>query len=375
MTKLTPKSIPVKTNRFYQIDLFRFIAAIGIMLAHYLFRGHRADNLSEISFAELGDWMKYFFVFIDLFFIISGFVIALSIRGKSLKEYFKSRVLRVFSVYWICALITFLTIIAFGAPRFTATLVQFLANLTLMHDLVGIESLDGVYWTMVVEVKFYLLSLLYLITLKFKKISIATCAYLWLGLSVIYIFFGHTTIMYLANVALIFEWAPAFIAGMLMADIYKKQHLSTTNIIALLTCIALSMFHRLNYLKVASIHYNVSVSETLVLALILLMYLLVFLVVIGKLRFLNKSIFIYLGILTYPLYLLHQNIGYIIFNNLNEHFNKYLLLTFTILFMLLISYALNRWVEAPITLYLNKVLSHLDKKTRKIRSQIISAIF
>ena len=374
MAKPTPKSIPLKTNRFYQIDLFRFIAAIGIMLAHYLFRGNRADNLSEISFSELGDWMKYFFVFIDLFFIISGFVIALSIRGKSLKEYFKSRVLRVFSVYWICALITYLTIIAFGAPRFKATFIQFLANLTLMHDLVGIESLDGVYWTMVVEVKFYLLSVLYLVILKFKKISIASCAYLWLALSVLYVFLSNTTLMYFANVILIFEWAPAFIAGMLMADIYKKQDVNIINIGSLLICIALSMFHRLNYIKEASLHYNVSVSETLVLALVLVMYLLVFLVVIGKLRFLNKSIFIYFGILTYPLYLLHQNIGYIIFNNLNEYINKYVLLGLTIILMLLMSYALNRWVEAPITLYLNKVLSHIGKKSRKLKSQIISAI-
>lgn len=361
-----------QSKRFYQIDLLRFIAAMGIVLAHYLFRGYRADNLSVISFEELGDWMKYFFVFIDLFFIISGFVITLSIRGKTLREYVKSRVLRVFSVYWVCALITYLVIVLFGAPRFNASFTQFLANLTLMHDLMDIEALDGVYWTMVIEVKFYLLSAVYVAIQHFKKVTIEACAYLWLGLSVLYVFFSHTTIMFLANLALILEWAPAFIAGMLMARMYKTNKITVVNGMALITCVLLSVYHRLHFIMGAAMYFKTDASEPLVVGLVVLMYLLVFLIVRNKLKFLNKPFFIYLGILTYPLYLLHQNIGYIIFNNLNEYLNKYVILSFTILFMLVLSYILNRYVEAPITKYLNSILSTVNRGRKKIKAQLIS---
>lgn len=316
--------------------------------------------------------MKYFFVFIDLFFIISGFVITLSIRGKTLREYVKSRVLRVFSVYWVCALITYLVIVLFGAPRFNASFTQFLANLTLMHDLMDIEALDGVYWTMVIEVKFYLLSAVYVAIQHFKKVTIEACAYLWLGLSVLYVFFSHTTIMFLANLALILEWAPAFIAGMLMARMYKTNKITVVNGMALITCVLLSVYHRLHFIMGAAMYFKTDASEPLVVGLVVLMYLLVFLIVRNKLKFLNKPFFIYLGILTYPLYLLHQNIGYIIFNNLNEYLNKYVILSFTILFMLVLSYILNRYVEAPITKYLNSILSTVNRGRKKIKAQLIS---
>ena len=371
----TPQDTNLKTKRIYQIDLFRFIAAFGIMLVHYLYRGYRADNLTDLSFTELGDWMKYFFVFIDLFFIISGFVIALSIKGKSLSEYLRSRVLRIFSVYWICVLITYLVIVFFGAPRFHATLVQFLANLTLMHDLLNIESIDGVYWTMVVEVKFYLLSVLYLASKKYRDIKIEHCAYLWLALSILYVFFKSSSIMYFANVFLIFEWAPAFIAGMLLAKIYKTKRINTIDTISLLTCVGLSMYHRLIYIQKAMVHFNTEASIPMVLFLIFLMYLIVFLVVQNKLKFLNKPFFLYLGILTYPLYLLHQYIGYIIFNNLMDYVNKYVLLSGTILFMLALSYSLNRWIEAPLTKYLDSAIVFMWKNTKKIKTKLEYLLF
>jgi peptidoglycan/LPS O-acetylase OafA/YrhL len=363
-------STKVNTKRIYQIDLFRFIAAMGIMLVHYLYRGYRADNLTNLSFAEFGDWMKYFFVFIDLFFIISGFVIALSIKGKSLSDYLRSRVLRIFSVYWICVLITYLTIVFFGAPRFEATFIQFLANLTLMHDLVNIESIDGVYWTMVVEVKFYFLSVLYLAYSKYKDVKIEHCAYLWLALSILYVFFQGSTFMYLANILLIFKWAPAFIAGMLFANIYKTKKITTLNAFALLTCLGLSMYHRLIFIQDAMAHFKTDSSVLMVLLLIFLMYFLVFLVVQNKLKFLNKPIFLYLGILTYPLYLLHQNIGYIIFNNLMNHMNKYILLFGTIALMLALSYTLNRWIEAPLTKYLDSAIVFLWRKTKRLKTRL-----
>ena len=64
----------MKAKRLYQIDLFRFIAALMVVLFHYTFRGFIA-NSSILEFPVLGSLFKYGYLGVDLFFMISGFVI------------------------------------------------------------------------------------------------------------------------------------------------------------------------------------------------------------------------------------------------------------------------------------------------------------
>lgn len=347
-------------QRIYQIDLLRFVAAVGIMLVHYLYRGFKADNLTNLSFLELaGEWVKYCAVFIDLFFIISGFVITLSVSNKSVTYFFKSRVVRLFSVYWLCALITYLVTIFYGAPRFTATFGQFLFNLTLLQDFFDIERLDGAYWTMSVELRFYALALGYLILYKYKKIKISTIAYIWLALTVIYPFVQGNIISRVLNLFLMFEWSPAFIAGMLMADIYRSKKINLKNGIAIFICFILSCFHRLIYAKMAMIIYNETFSEPIIFAVMFSAYGIMLMVILGRLKWMNKPYFLYLGIMTYPLYLLHQRIGYIIFNNLMDYFDKYVILAGTITLMITASFVIVRYVAGPLSNLFEKYLGIL----------------
>ncbi|APQ18220.1 acyltransferase family protein [Maribacter hydrothermalis] len=348
--------MPVK-QRIYQIDLLRFIAAVGIMLVHYLYRGFKADNLTNLSFLELsGEWIKYCAVFIDLFFIISGFVITLSVSNKSVTYFFKSRVVRLFSVYWLCAFITFMVTIYFGAPRFHATFGQFLFNLTLLQDFFDVERLDGAYWTMAVELRFYALALAYLILYRYKKIKITTIAYIWLALSIIYPFVQGNIIVRVLNLFLMFEWAPAFIGGILMAEIYKNKKISLKNGSAIFICFILSTFHRMIYAKMAMIIYQETFSKPIIVAVMFSVYAIMLMVILGRLKWLNKPYFLYLGIMTYPLYLLHQRIGYIIFNNLMDHFNKYLILVGTITLMITVSFIIVKYIAGPLSNFLEKYL-------------------
>ena len=348
--------MPVK-QRIYQIDLLRFIAALGIMLVHYLYRGFKADNLTNLSFLELaGDWVKYCAAFIDLFFIISGFVITLSVSNKSVSYFFKSRVVRLFSVYWLCAFITYMVIVFFGAPRFTATFGQFLFNLTLLQDFFDIERLDGAYWTMSVELRFYALALGYLILYRYHKIKVTTIAYIWLALAIIFPFVQGNILVRILDLFLMFEWAPAFIGGMLMAEIYKGKKISIKNGVAIFICFILSTFHRMIYAKMAMIIYQETFSQVIIVAVMFSVYAIMLTVILGRLKWLNKPYFLYLGIMTYPLYLLHQRIGYIIFNNLMGHFNKYIILVGTITLMITISYIIVKFVAGPLSNYLEKYL-------------------
>ncbi|MEH6747387.1 MAG: acyltransferase [Maribacter arcticus] len=270
-----------------------------------------------------------------------------------------SRVVRLFSVYWLCAFITYMVTLFFGAPRFHATLGQFLLNLTLLQDFFDVERLDGAYWTMSVELRFYALALGYLILYRYKKIKISTIAYIWLALSVIHPLVQGNIIVKAIDLFLIFEWSPAFISGMLMAEIYKSKKVNIKNGTAIFICFILSIFHRMIYAKIAMIKYQETFSKPIIVAVMFAVYVIMLLVILGRLKWLNKPYFLYLGIMTYPLYLLHQRIGYIIFNNLMGHYNKYLILAGTITLMITTSFIIVKYIAAPLSKYFEKYLGIL----------------
>ena len=59
----------MKKNRVYQIDLFRFLAALAVVLYHYLYRGwaSTSDNKINIEFTEVGSYFKYGYLGVDFF--------------------------------------------------------------------------------------------------------------------------------------------------------------------------------------------------------------------------------------------------------------------------------------------------------------------
>lgn len=349
-----------KTERIHQIDLFRFIAALGIVSAHYLFRGYKADNLTDLNLLDLGgEWVKYFFVAIDLFFIISGFVITLSIRNTALGHFFRSRIVRIFSVYWLCVGITYIITIAYGAPRFTASFSQLFLNLMLLQDFLGVPPLDGAYWTMSLEVRFYCLAMAYLFVCRFKRIRIINLVHWWLGLSILYPFVQDFFLVKVIDLFLMFKWSSTFCAGIIMGGIFKSKKLDTSKIIGLIVCFSLSIYHRLLYVEESRLYFQTHLSDTIVVLVMLAVYLLMLSVVLGKLQWLNKPYFLTFGLLTYPLYLLHQRIGYIIFNNLMHSVNRYILLLGTVLIMLLASFLIVRWIAPWTTKVLEKVFGSL----------------
>lgn len=94
--------------RFYEIDLLRFIAAISVVFFHYTYRGYAADNYSPIPFLEIGHFTRYGYLGVQLFFVVSGYVILLSVQGKTLRQFFLSRITRLYPAFWVAVTLTFL---------------------------------------------------------------------------------------------------------------------------------------------------------------------------------------------------------------------------------------------------------------------------
>jgi len=97
---------------------------------------------------------------VGVFFLISGFVIPISLRHLSTGPFLVRRFFRIYPVYWFCLLISLamygVSAWYWSTPLSDRVSVSYVAsNLLLLHSAAGIPSLDFVCWSLAVEVKFY----------------------------------------------------------------------------------------------------------------------------------------------------------------------------------------------------------------------------
>ncbi len=102
---------PVARSRVSELDLLRFFAAFSVLLYHYTFRGYAAGDMSIMPYPLLAPISKYGYLGVDLFFLISGFVILMSASSGSLKRFAISRIVRLYPAFWVCCTVTFIAII------------------------------------------------------------------------------------------------------------------------------------------------------------------------------------------------------------------------------------------------------------------------
>ena len=355
-----------KEGRLYQIDLFRFIAAMSVLLHHYLFRGYAEGNMSAINFEEASQFFKYGYLGVDFFFIISGFVISLSIKGNSLSRFAISRITRLYPIYWLSVIITFGVILFFGAPRYDVSVKQLIFNLTMFQDYFGVDSIDGVYWSLVIEMRFYIMIALLLIANKFKKVTMNTFLNGWLLLSIFIVLFNQEVFLVrIVRYLFILEWSSYFIAGIVFSQIYKDG-LKLRHALILMACLLLTYYNLAMKIEEFEAFYKVYHSIPIIFTTVTIFFIIMLLVSLKKLKYLNSSKFLKIGLLTYPLYLLHQINGFVIFNALKGTVNKYVLLTLTTILMLSISYFIIAKIEPLLSAFLKKKLKTIYIRLKSI---------
>lgn len=144
-----------QSGRIGAIDALRGIAAAMVMLAH-LMPAADASALGPV-FRALNWVFQQGQTGVLLFFLISGYVVPSSLLGhpdKHLRRFVISRVCRLYPAYWISVLLAALVL---AEPL---SLLQFTANLSLLQRFAGIPDMVGVYWTLQVEMVFYVLCIL-----------------------------------------------------------------------------------------------------------------------------------------------------------------------------------------------------------------------
>jgi len=157
-----------------ELDGFRGIAILFVLLRHAvrpIYEEHGTLFLFgtwDLATPFLNGWMG-----VDLFFVLSGFLITYHLinhwpdkfSGSFLLSYCKKRILRIFPAYYACVLIVAFGWIPFYQPNIINIGDEIFKHLVFMQDYSG-TNLVSAFWSLGVEVKFYLLCPFVLLCLK-----------------------------------------------------------------------------------------------------------------------------------------------------------------------------------------------------------------
>ncbi|HEY4377194.1 MAG TPA: acyltransferase, partial [Acidimicrobiales bacterium] len=206
------------TPRVFELDLLRLVAAVMVLLYHHTWRGAALPHLRAPEFPGLVNGItRYGFLGVELFFFISGMVIFRSAAHGSARRFFISRIARLYPAYWVMVTISYVVVRIAGNPAGLGVSPRAYAfNLTMLQTFHGTDLVDGVYWTLAIELSFYAIVWLTLLLRQGKNLFPVLSAWL-LGSIVVDLLHDHHAVsgaIYSpAQTYLAVQWAPFFVAG------------------------------------------------------------------------------------------------------------------------------------------------------------------
>ncbi|ASG74937.1 acyltransferase [Salmonella enterica] len=348
-------------NRINEIDLLRFVAAMAVVFFHYAFRGYAADGMSIMPYPSLAPVSKYGFLGVQLFFMISGFVILMSASHGSIQNFTISRMVRLYPAFWACCTITFIVTVAIGAPKYSVSFNQYITNMTMLNGFIGTPSVDGAYWSLFIEIRFYALIAVILAIGKIHRAQELILS--WLIISIVLEIYP----IWKLRAIFITDYSTYFIAGATCYLIYSKG-LSALKSAILGTSLALAIYQSTNQIIFFENHYNTFISKYITATIITSFYIVMTLISLNLTGFMGRKKWLLIGSLTYPLYLIHQNIGYMIFNIAYPSINPHIIFWCTIFLVIIVAYCVHRFVERklskPMRVFLESITN--SKKHLKI---------
>jgi len=275
-------------NRLLEVDVLRGLAALAVVVFHY--SGHSQRYFDGFPFYfEAG---KYG---VQVFFVLSGFFIFLTVeRCHSAKEFLVLRFSRLYPAYWttLACLLAFELLKSDGRVWWGG----FATNFTMFQAFIGFPDIDIVYWSLAVEMAFYLLMFMLLATRAIRfPLGVAWCWLVLCNLWPLAQTFDALQVPWIRTLAGLLVHGPFFLGGMMIYLIRKSNWRNLFRpVLVLATCVV-----------TAANTAGMTVAVVAVVA-----FALMGLAALGKLKFLVAPFTVWLGSISYSLYLVHRNLGY-----------------------------------------------------------------
>lgn len=280
-------------KRIIELDALRGIAALSVFFYHASIYYKDSIYFSIFRFGLTG---------VDLFFIISGFVIFSSIKNKTRIQFVKSRFLRLFPSYWFAVTFTFILMVIKYYEKGILNQIPFkeyFVNLSMIQEFFGIQNLDGPYWTLYIELFFYLIVFSFMTKELFIYLIliIITLTSLFVRLDILPSIFPFSI---LTNTPISTQ-SSLFLAGILFYKLMvSKNKLYFFPIVTCLICQTLILKTHYKYATIQDIHFNEHIT------LLIIFFVIFSFLIFQKLNFIIIKPLLILGNISYILYLTHQ---------------------------------------------------------------------
>ncbi|MGB3386566.1 MAG: acyltransferase [Pseudaminobacter sp.] len=367
-------------EHLYGLDLLRIMAAVLVLLNHFALFGWETPNGSAQGSAAAFAFLEPFAVVgaigVEIFFVISGFVIALSTLSATPSQFLRHRIIRVFPALWICGLIS-LVARAAGGEEMTVLFMDYARSAVLSP--IG-PYIDGVVWTLVVEAVFY--GVIFFAMIFNKLITLEGIA-LILGISssifiTVFLYFHAANMMYGGSEVydllkrfpfkvLLLRHGVFFAIGILIYSIFQQGFAREKAAYIAAFCV----------FGLIEIAISYGAAEKVVP--MLLIWLCSLVVVIASVRFArviqeffhtNHNSVRNLGRLSYPLYLSHYSFGMVLVPLLaSQGLGRMNVLAISLFMVFATSWMVMYWPEAMMQRYLRTVFFRAKRNPVEVYSR------
>jgi peptidoglycan/LPS O-acetylase OafA/YrhL len=346
---MPPSATPA--SRVEALDLLRLVAVLGVVLYHFGFWGPASHGVPQVALPWLTPIAKYGFLGVPAFFVISGFVIAYSAEGRTATGFAIARFSRIYPTFVFCMTLTCLAIVFLGPPHFEASFRQWLANLFIAAPAFGQPYMDTSYWSLVIEVMFYAWVAVFIAAGLFPR-RVDTIILVWLGIT-----FANELTLDASLIEKLFltDDSGFFAVGLLIYQFYRgRRGPALYGLLAV--SIGTAVFQSIHKAVKLTPHTGGVFDEWTVAAICLASVGIIFLATRIRHVPLPSALVLAAGGLTYPLYLLHMQFGYVLF--VRQAPSAAVLSVITIVSgITLLSWAVWRYFEGPAQRWTKEILT------------------
>lgn len=296
------------SSRNLQIEGLRGFAILIIVLFHMF------DRYQQIYLDQSVRWMDFLgsfgvgiFMTISAYFLINSKSSRLTFRDAVI--IFRDKLLKLWPSYAIAITIIFIVTHIWELPGRTVGVKEYLLNLLFLNKLFGLDYVDGAHWYLSVLLSLNIVILL-LRVLNIHKNPLAYLIWCFLAF-VLHIIATNNNKFFVSDIYLLGGPYVSYVCIIISAQLINKKS-----------------FYDRDIIGIFKDNYKWLIVDVFALFVMYfsrgIIYVLEFIVIIplfimcleNRMRALQSTIILWLGAASYPVYLIHQNMGFLIQNQL-----------------------------------------------------------
>ncbi|MFB9593536.1 acyltransferase family protein [Streptomyces racemochromogenes] len=330
-------------QRLAVLDGIRVLAALAVLFYHYAVLASAWGRPTTEVFPVARQVAVYGWLGVEVFFLVSGFVICMSAWGRSVGDFAVSRVTRLFPAYWTAVVLTSLVLYAWPEVRSITRFTDVVVNLSMLQGGLGVPDIDDAYWTLFVELKFYALFALVVMRGVTYRNCVLFCG-VWTLAGAVAPAIDNGVLSFFAMPSS----SPYFIAGMAF---HLMRRFGPNAVLWVVVGVQYLLAQHYVGDRMTSSLGRTAAEQTPswpAHVVILLGFAVMAALALGVLDGIRWRWLRHAGALTYPLYLIHMMVGLTVIHHFRDRVAPVPLALGTTAGMLVVAWVVHRFVERPL---------------------------